>query len=110
MKLILAVIFVMIFLYNESNNNSVLCKSVNDGFITSQHVAPFNVDNYRLNNPDTEYYYDRSGLKGNLFKNYQLLPNNDKPEIDKPEIDKPEIDNFNSVINKLELYYEDVYK
>lgn len=86
-------------------NKSNYCESMHDGFMASQHVASFNSDNYELNSPDNDYYYDRSGLKGNLFKKYPVLTTENKQIIHKKEID-----NFNSIINKLELYYEDVYK
>lgn len=72
-------------------------------FISGQHIAPFNYDDYELLNPSMEYYYDRSGRKGNLFRkqNYN--------EANLLEMNKPKFDNVNSVLNKLEIYPEQIY-
>lgn len=96
-------VFIILFLFDKLFNNQLYHKPNYDGFISSQHIAPFNSDNYELSSPDTEYYYDRSGLKGNLFKTFPI--NN---EIKHKTYEK-KIDNFNSIINKLELYNYEIY-
>lgn len=74
-----------------------------EGFISGQQIAPFNHDEYELLNPSMEYYYDRTGRKGNLFRKQN---NNETISL---EINKPKFDNVNSVLNKLEIYPEKIY-
>lgn len=74
-----------------------------EGFISGQQIAPFNHDEYELLNPSMEYYYDRTGRKGNLFRKQ------DNNKTNSLEINKPKFDNVNSVLNKLEIYPEQIY-
>ena len=60
-------------------------------------------DEYELLNPSMEYYYDRTGRKGNLFRKQ------DNNKTNSLEINKAKFDNVNSVLNKLEIYPEQIY-
>lgn len=112
---LILLILMLLFLNNEIFNTSVKKKKKHcclyltpridkpEIFISGQSIAPFNHDEYKLLNPDMEYYYDETGRKGNLFRkqNYN--------EAKSLEINKPKFDNVNSVLNKLEIYPEQVY-
>ena len=82
------------------NKSSHYREGFNQGYIN-----PYHLEEYNSSGPDVEYYYDRSGLKGSLFK---ILPSLQIPDrIIKPSIKKE--DHFNCVMNKLELYNDDIY-
>ena len=85
------------YIYNKR------CKN-NESFVNS-HIPPFETDEYTLDNPDMDYYFDKTGRKATM---YRELGNLAKEESVLNKVPK-KIDNFNSIINKLEIYDEDIY-
>lgn len=100
LPLILLVLF-LIFLNYEIFENTSCSKEP----FTTGHIPPFNEDEYNLHNPDMEYYFDNTGRKGTLF-NISKPPSVEDLILKK----KPEkFSYFNAIVDKLEIYPEDVY-
>jgi hypothetical protein len=116
MLTIIVLIVLMLFLSKEMtprspviNHNIHMCrneKNIHKKEKFSQgYINPYQLEEYNSSGYDSEYYYDRSGLKGTLFN---MLPSPQTPNrIIKPSIKKE--DHFNCVVNKLGLYTEDIY-
>jgi hypothetical protein len=72
---------------------------------TSRYIAPFHEDDYNYTNPDMEYYFDKTGRKGTMFRMLEPLEKEDL--ILTKKLKKK--DYFNAIVNKLELYNENIY-
>jgi hypothetical protein len=113
---IIVLIVLMLFLIKEMtprrtvvNHNIHMCSNEKNTSkkekFSQGYINPYHLEEYNSSGPDSEYYYDRSGLKGTLFN--MLPPLHAPNRIIKPVIKKE--DHFNCVVNKLGLYTEDIY-
>ena len=100
-SLILLIMLLLFFnneIFNKTNSTS------REPFVNT-HIPPFNDDEYRYINPDMDYYTDFDGLKGTMYRELDPLIKEDSILTQSP----PRNNNFNSVVNKLELYPESFY-
>lgn len=92
----------LLFFNNEIFSN--LTSTTREPFVNTR-TPPFNDDEYRYITPDMDYYREFSGLKGTMYR--ELGPLTKEDSILTPPRQKN--NNFNSIINKLELYPESFY-
>jgi hypothetical protein len=93
---------ILLFFNNEIFNKS---KSMRIDPFVNNHIPPFNDDEYSYINPDMDYYRDFSGLKGTMYRELNPLTKEDSILTTPPKKNN----NFNSIVNKLELYPESFY-
>ena len=90
--LILLILLLLFFNQEIFHKKEYMQEGFNQGYIN-----PYHLEEYNTSGPDSEYYYDRSGLKGSLFN---LPPQLRTPNrIIKPPIEKK--DHTNCIVNKL---------
>lgn len=100
---------IMLFLFIETVPTRRCEKTCNKQYVKERfnqgYINPYHLEEYNTSGPDSEYYYDRTGLKGTLF---HINPNLQKPDRIITPTQKKE-DHFNCVMNKFGIYPESIY-
>lgn len=110
MLALILLILILLFLNQEVFNTPYKYVKSQEGY-NQGYINPFHEEEYNISGPDNEYYYDLSGRKGIMFRIIPESTDGTKQDdiLNNPEKTPEKKDHFDAILNKLEIYNENIY-